>query len=119
MGTRSVIAAHYPDGVKGRYVHWDGYPSGVGKAVFEIAKRDGLEGAFHTLLERHYGWSTVTAKEEHWFKHNHQSRGRGEAALLASMTLSIMQQNGIDSRRASPRQGGPVGERSSRSTTST
>ena len=34
-----------------------------------------------------------------WFKHNHQSRGRGEAALLASMTLSIMQQNGIDSRR--------------------
>ena len=34
-----------------------------------------------------------------WFKHNHQSRGRGEAALLASMTLSIMQQHGIDARR--------------------
>ena len=34
-----------------------------------------------------------------WFKHNHQSRGRGEAALLASMTLLIMQQHGIDARR--------------------
>ncbi len=34
-----------------------------------------------------------------WFKHNHQSRGRGEAALLASMTLAVIQQHGIDSRR--------------------
>ena len=34
-----------------------------------------------------------------WFKHNHQSRGRGEAALLASMTLSIIQQNHIDPSR--------------------
>ena len=34
-----------------------------------------------------------------WFKHTHQSRGRGEAALLASMTLSIMQQHRIDARR--------------------
>ena len=34
-----------------------------------------------------------------WFKHNHQRRGRGEAALLASMTLAIVQQHGIDPRR--------------------
>ena len=34
-----------------------------------------------------------------WFKHNHQSRGRGEAALLASMTLAVIQQHGIDARR--------------------
>ena len=34
-----------------------------------------------------------------WFKHNHQSRGRGEAALLASMTLSVMKQHGIDASR--------------------
>ena len=34
-----------------------------------------------------------------WFKHNHQGRGKGEAALLASMTLSIVQQQGIDARR--------------------
>ena len=34
-----------------------------------------------------------------WFKHNHQSRGRGEAALLASMTLAVIKQYGINSRR--------------------
>ena len=34
-----------------------------------------------------------------WFKHNHQSRGKGEAALLASMTLAVIQQHGIDARR--------------------
>ena len=34
-----------------------------------------------------------------WFKHTHQSRGRGEAALLADMTLSIMQQNSVDPQR--------------------
>ena len=34
-----------------------------------------------------------------WFKHNHQQRGRGEPALLASMTQAVMKQQGIDPRR--------------------
>ena len=34
-----------------------------------------------------------------WFKHNHQSRGRGEAELLANMTLAVLGQHGIDARR--------------------
>jgi poly(hydroxyalkanoate) depolymerase family esterase len=34
-----------------------------------------------------------------WFKHNHQSRGRGEAALLANMTLAVIKDKGIDARR--------------------
>jgi poly(hydroxyalkanoate) depolymerase family esterase len=34
-----------------------------------------------------------------WFKHNHQQRGRGEAAVVASMTLAAMQAHGIDARR--------------------
>lgn len=34
-----------------------------------------------------------------WFKHNHQQRGRGEPALLASMTQRVMQQHGVDARR--------------------
>jgi poly(hydroxyalkanoate) depolymerase family esterase len=34
-----------------------------------------------------------------WFKHNHQQRGRGEPALLASMTQAVMTQQGIDPRR--------------------
>jgi poly(hydroxyalkanoate) depolymerase family esterase len=34
-----------------------------------------------------------------WFKHNHQQRGRGEAALLADLTQAIVQQHGLDPRR--------------------
>ena len=34
-----------------------------------------------------------------WFKHNHQQRGGGEPAFIASLTQAVMQQHGIDSRR--------------------
>ena len=34
-----------------------------------------------------------------WFKHNHQQHGRGEPALLASMTQAVMKQQRIDPRR--------------------
>ena len=34
-----------------------------------------------------------------WFKHNHQSRGSGEPALIASMTQAIMKEHDIDPRR--------------------
>ena len=34
-----------------------------------------------------------------WFKHNHQQRGRGEPALIASLTKAVMQQYGVDPRR--------------------
>ena len=34
-----------------------------------------------------------------WFKHNHQKRGRGEPALLASMTRDIIERYNIDPQR--------------------
>jgi poly(hydroxyalkanoate) depolymerase family esterase len=34
-----------------------------------------------------------------WFKHNHQQRGSGEPALIASLTQAVMKQHGIDPRR--------------------
>lgn len=34
-----------------------------------------------------------------WFKHNHQRRGSGEPALIASMTQAIMKEHAIDPRR--------------------
>ena len=34
-----------------------------------------------------------------WFQHNHQQRGSGEPALLASLTQAVMAQHGIDARR--------------------
>jgi hypothetical protein len=65
MGTRSAIAIRTEDGgFKGRYVHWDGYPDGVGRAVRQIIERDGREKALEVLLEDHYGWSTVDGEEE-------------------------------------------------------
>lgn len=65
MGTRSAIATRYPDGtVKGRYVHWDGYPEGVGHNLYTLIARDGLEGAFYTLTEAHYGWSNLDPSQK-------------------------------------------------------
>ncbi len=34
-----------------------------------------------------------------WFKHNHQKRGSGEPALIASLTQAITRQYGLDARR--------------------
>ena len=34
-----------------------------------------------------------------WFKHNHQRRGSGEPALIASLTQAIMKEHDIDPRR--------------------
>lgn len=34
-----------------------------------------------------------------WFKHKHQERGRGEPAVIASMTLAIARIHGIDPKR--------------------
>ena len=34
-----------------------------------------------------------------WFKHNHQQRGSGEPAVIASMTSAVMMEHGIDPRR--------------------
>lgn len=63
MGTRSIVGLKTGKGWFGRYVHWDGYPSGVGAAVWHIAKRDGLSKTVATLLMENYSWSTLTAQE--------------------------------------------------------
>ncbi len=34
-----------------------------------------------------------------WFKHNHQSRGRGETAVIATMAQAVMREHGIDPER--------------------
>jgi poly(hydroxyalkanoate) depolymerase family esterase len=34
-----------------------------------------------------------------WFKHNHQTRGRGETAVIATMTHAVIQARGIDPKR--------------------
>lgn len=34
-----------------------------------------------------------------WFKHSHQARGRGEPALIASLTRQVMSEHPVDARR--------------------
>jgi poly(hydroxyalkanoate) depolymerase family esterase len=66
----------------------------VGTGMNERARRQG----FYVL----YPEQSASGNPQrcwNWFKHNHQSRGTGEAALLASMTLAVMGQHGIDARR--------------------
>jgi hypothetical protein len=64
VSTNSIVGIATDTGFKGRYVHWDGYPSGVGQAVADIVKRDGMELAVKTLTEDHVEWSTLTAEAE-------------------------------------------------------
>lgn len=62
MSTRSVIAI--PDGktgFRGRFVHWDGYPRGVGQSLRSIILRDGMEKAIRTLIVEYHAWETVDA----------------------------------------------------------
>jgi hypothetical protein len=63
MGTCSVIAATTADTERGRYVHWDGYPTGVGQAILDIVRRDGLDKARTVLTAEHFGWSSVTGDD--------------------------------------------------------
>jgi hypothetical protein len=66
MSTRSVIARETPGGgFAGRYVHWDGYPSGVGAQLWELYRsrfgRD-LDAMLSELIDGHpAGWSVLCA----------------------------------------------------------
>jgi hypothetical protein len=63
MGTRAVIAKPDGDGWKGRYHHWDGYPSGLGATL--IAAKDKHFGGDLAKMTKHLiddekvGWSTI------------------------------------------------------------
>lgn len=59
MSTRSVIARPVGDEWEGRYHHFDGYPTGVGKTLWDLVQARGLEWTRRTLLDEHTGWSTI------------------------------------------------------------
>lgn len=59
MATRSVVAIPHGDAWRGRYVHYDGYPTNMGPALTGIVRRVGLAKAVETLVESHYGWSSI------------------------------------------------------------
>lgn len=56
-----------PDGAggfRGRYVHHDGYPAGVGAHLTKIVQRDGFVSAARILIEQNHCWSSVIANQE-------------------------------------------------------
>lgn len=64
MSTRAaIVRINGEHGFKGRYHHWDGYPSGLGATLFNLYrgqfKRD-LPAMLHVLIDKHKaGWSTI------------------------------------------------------------
>ena len=67
MSTRGVIARQQGDSFQGRYHHWDSYPSGLGKALWELTHcqfKGNLDGMLHILIDEHpAGWSTIVNKD--------------------------------------------------------
>jgi len=63
MSTRSAVGAlrvSSTDNVfRGRYVHYDGYPIGLGPVLQQLVNRDGLAKVLKTICEDHYGWSSL------------------------------------------------------------
>ena len=67
MGTRSVVAIPQGDSWKGRYVHWDGYPSGVGAALLAIRQHrypGDLPGMIKMLTVDHWYWSSLAGPDQ-------------------------------------------------------
>jgi hypothetical protein len=70
MSTRACIArltGRHPLAFEGRYHHWDGYPSGLGHALYHAygGPFDGdLERMLRVLIDEHpAGWSTIVGAD--------------------------------------------------------
>lgn len=64
MGTRSIVAARFAEGLKGVYVHWDGYPDGRLPVLKALIERDGVETVIKTILGKPSGWSSLSQHQE-------------------------------------------------------
>jgi hypothetical protein len=53
------VAAETEVGLRGVYVHWDGYPSARLPALEAVIKRDGVGKAVMTILGEPHGWSQL------------------------------------------------------------
>lgn len=67
MGTRGVIARITPNGFRGRYHHWDSYPSGLGESLWKLYHghfKGDLRAMLKVLIDEHpAGWSTICGKD--------------------------------------------------------
>jgi len=67
MGTRGCIARLTKKGFEGRYHHWDSYPEGLGKTLWDLYHNHfnhDLKAMLETLIDQHpAGWSTINGKD--------------------------------------------------------
>jgi hypothetical protein len=69
------------DGFAGRYHHFDGYPTGLGKRLYEVVGQLGVKRALELLVDEHpVGWSSIdgcdiTAEPGYGGKYDDTSHG--------------------------------------------
>jgi hypothetical protein len=61
MSTRSIVYGHTESGIKGVYVHFDGYPEGRLPVLAKLIQRDGVDRVMSTILAQTWGWSSLDA----------------------------------------------------------
>ena len=60
MSTQAMIGRFVDSKIEGRYHHFDGYPTGLGKELFKLAKEWGKERLMKVLIDDHpAGWSSI------------------------------------------------------------
>lgn len=64
MSTRSVVYARTESGLKGVYVHYDGYPDGRLPVLAELIRRDGVSAVVVAILGRPSGWSHLSPHQD-------------------------------------------------------
>ena len=64
MSTRSIVYGRTDSGIKGVYVHWDGYPEGRLPVLHALIARDGVDKVMSTLLARPSGWSSLHPEQD-------------------------------------------------------
>lgn len=67
MSTNAIIAAEFEDGVKGVYLHSDGYPEGQFGVLNQLTikiERDGVDKVIRKLLGKPSGWSCIFNDED-------------------------------------------------------
>lgn len=63
MGTRSCVAIPEGDGFRGKYVHWDGYPTHMGKTLYALVDQHGLAEVQRVLVHESAGFSCVDPRK--------------------------------------------------------
>ncbi|MDQ6662312.1 MAG: hypothetical protein M3Z24_15275, partial [Chloroflexota bacterium] len=64
---RGIIARKRPHGWAGVYHHWDSYPSGLGRMLYELYHgqfHNDVHAMMHYLIDEHpAGWSTIVDQD--------------------------------------------------------